>query len=289
MNVQAFCDGWCRFQVFDMLSAGSTNDISAYKKTELCMNISKSLSEGFYFALDEAYKSLKDGVHLTPYPGADIQAAIAEGNHRAANIMRTFNKIFCSDRITIERAFGQLVRRWGALWGAIPRTKFVDISLMIRVAVKLHNLYVDEWLCNRFGFLSGEDGKSYPVPNIPTTIDRVHCNINEEASLPVSDVPELVEENIVSASELNRDDITYKTVHIGPRTATEIVGRAMTNVVEEQTARQNYRVTESQRTITAAMFPDLPKASDNRAIRSISRKDASAAKRLQFALNIKAN
>ena len=36
----------------------------------------------------------------------------------AAQLMRTFNKIFCSDRITVEIAFGQMSRKWTIMWGA---------------------------------------------------------------------------------------------------------------------------------------------------------------------------
>ena len=35
MIAQAFCDAFCMFQVFDVLWPGATNDILAYKATEL--------------------------------------------------------------------------------------------------------------------------------------------------------------------------------------------------------------------------------------------------------------
>ncbi|KAJ1395599.1 hypothetical protein B484DRAFT_438983, partial [Ochromonadaceae sp. CCMP2298] len=51
----------------------------------------------FYLALDEAYKSIHDGKHLTPFSGAEMRLAQNSGNEEAARMMRTFNKIFCSD------------------------------------------------------------------------------------------------------------------------------------------------------------------------------------------------
>jgi hypothetical protein len=121
----------------------------------------KDVPEEFYLALDEAYKAIHDGQHLTPFSGADMTLARNSGNEEAARMMRTPNKLFCSDRITIERALGQLVRRWAILWGAIPRTKFTEIQLVLRVAVKLHNLCVDEFLCEKFGYMTeaGKRGK----------------------------------------------------------------------------------------------------------------------------------
>jgi len=93
----------------------------------------------------------------------------------AAKMMRTFNKIFCSDRITIERAFGQFVRHYPSLWGAIPRFTVSEIQLFVQVLAKLHNLCVDEFLCKRFGYSEGvlneerETLLSYPTPNMPKT------------------------------------------------------------------------------------------------------------------------
>ena len=107
--------------------------------------------------LDEAYKSIKDGRHLTPFSQTDIGKAESEGNPDGLRGMRLFNKVLCSDRITIERAFGQLVRRWGILWLALPTGNLQEIALVQQVAVKLHNLCVDEWLCEKLGYLT-EDG-----------------------------------------------------------------------------------------------------------------------------------
>ena len=103
------CDAWCRFIIFDANFPGSTHDSTAYTSSFFFQNIIPLLSQAFYFALDEAYKGIKDGKHLTPFPQSEIDKAEAEGNYDAAVMMRTFNKVFCSDRITIERCFGQFI------------------------------------------------------------------------------------------------------------------------------------------------------------------------------------
>lgn len=101
---QAFCDSWCRFQYFDPRWPGAVPDIISYLSTDLYLRIMRNLDPKYYVALDEAYKSLHDGKHITPFSGSEITSAV-DGNHIiAAQMMRTFNKIFCSDRITVERA-----------------------------------------------------------------------------------------------------------------------------------------------------------------------------------------
>jgi len=170
---QAFCDSWCRFQYFDLRWPGAVPDMISYLSTELYVEIMKILDPKYYVALDEAYKSIHDGKHITPFSGSEITSAVDGGHTVAAQMMRTFNKIFCSDRITIERAFGQMSRKWPIMWGAIPRNTLEDITLVMKVLVKLHNLCVDEFLCIRFGYMDGVlvDGelKMYPSPSLPRT------------------------------------------------------------------------------------------------------------------------
>ena len=90
--------------------------------------------------LDEAYSSL-GGMHLTPF-----------SVHQLRNAYRTvlgvyykllaFNNVLSSQRITIERAFGILVRRWGILWRPITYG-LPKISRIVRVCAMLHNICVD--------------------------------------------------------------------------------------------------------------------------------------------------
>ena len=108
-------DAWCRLVFIDSSFAGATNDIVAYHQTMMYI-CSAFMDEKFCLALDEAYSSIKDGKHLTPFSNGQLQAAWEAGDYSLYSKMRCFNQVFCSQWITIERAFGQLVRRWGIFW-----------------------------------------------------------------------------------------------------------------------------------------------------------------------------
>jgi hypothetical protein len=83
-------------------------------------------------------------------------------------MMRTFNKIFCSDRITIERSFGMTASKWKALLTAIPLKTLPNIILFLNVCFKLHNLCVDEFLCIKYKYPNNYiAGRSYPEPILP--------------------------------------------------------------------------------------------------------------------------
>jgi hypothetical protein len=111
---QGFCDAYTRFAVFDVKWPGGTNDIVAYPMTELYR---KATSGHFpvwaIFVLDEAYSSY-DGMHLTPFSIHQLRRAKASNPLLYFKMIAFFN-VLSSQRITIERAFGILVRRWGIL------------------------------------------------------------------------------------------------------------------------------------------------------------------------------
>ena len=69
------------------------------------------------FILDEAYSSCS-GMHLTPFSFNQLRRA-KETNEVQYRKMLAFNNVLSAQRITIERAFGILVRRWGILWRPI--------------------------------------------------------------------------------------------------------------------------------------------------------------------------
>ena len=61
--------------------------------------------------------------------------------------MLAYNNLLSSQRITIERAFGILVRRWGLLWRPISFT-FDKAPNIVRVFAILHNICVNRWKLN---------------------------------------------------------------------------------------------------------------------------------------------
>ena len=151
MIAQAFCDSFCRFLAFECIWPGATNDVTAYAQTELYR---KLIKEGNYppwihFMLDDAYKSY-GGIHLCPYSREHLTRLKRQGQTDPAKqkeyLMKCgFNHILSSQRITIERAFGQLVRRWGILWKPIEFS-LDRVGMIAVVCAKLHNKCVDRFL-----------------------------------------------------------------------------------------------------------------------------------------------
>ena len=161
VNVQAFCDAWCRFTAIEIHAPGATHDLKAYITGLLYkafIDQVDGIPQAYYLGLDEAYKGIHDGIHMSPYAQGDIDKAVVDGLYEVAVAMRSFNKIFCSDRITIERTFGIFMRRYQLFWNAFPSENLDELRLVFRVACKLHNLCVDEWLLLKFGSKYRLDG-----------------------------------------------------------------------------------------------------------------------------------
>ena len=109
--VQAFCGASIKFWYFNMGWPGATNDITAYKQTDVYRAAThNTIPDWISFLLDEAYRSC-GGYHLTPFSQHQLRRAFGVGTNTLYYQMRTFNHVLSSQRIIIERAFGQLVRR----------------------------------------------------------------------------------------------------------------------------------------------------------------------------------
>ena len=151
--VQAFCDAYGKFRFFAIKWPGATPDITAYKQTELYnMFDSAKIPEQYHTVLDEAYASIGGNQHLCPYSKhqmramkdiglASMDAAQREEEYRK---MRAFCHILSSQRITIERAFGMFIRKFGIMWRAMEYGVEIN-TLIVMVCAKLHNLCIDEW------------------------------------------------------------------------------------------------------------------------------------------------
>ena len=131
--LQAVCDANLKFTFAGIDCYGSTHDSEAFQKSDLYERLSKGLLPyEFHILGDDAY-SLADYL-LTPYP------AVAHGLDAASD---AFNFYHSKARITIERAFGVLVARWGVLWRAL-RASLKNNILVVRTVVRLHNFCIDE-------------------------------------------------------------------------------------------------------------------------------------------------
>jgi len=130
-NVQAICDGRCRFVFVSTAAPGAMHDSAAWSQTRLAERLQAAvicLGERFVIC-DDSFSACS---HLAPpWPGAALPA------DRAA-----FNFFLSQVRQTIERAFGILNKKWGILWSAL-RVRLGDCGSMVLALMKLHNFIID--------------------------------------------------------------------------------------------------------------------------------------------------
>lgn len=94
--------------------------------------------------LGEIYGSICDDQHLTPFTKHQLKKARAK-NENLYRKMKSFNNLLSSQRITIERAFGMLVRKWGIVWRPLA-FELAITTLVVEVCAKLHNLSIAYWI-----------------------------------------------------------------------------------------------------------------------------------------------
>jgi len=122
---QVICDHRRRFLWADFSHTSTTHDSGAFKATTLAARIaSKGFPPGLYLLGDHA--SALSPYLLTP-TGTD----------------KDFDYFHSSVRITIECAFGLLVRRWGVLWRALEIAQHRR-SHLVACLMRLHNFCIDE-------------------------------------------------------------------------------------------------------------------------------------------------
>ena len=140
--VQAFCDAHCRFRFFRVGWPGATGDITAYKQMLLFAAFTDGKVPAWvHMVLDEAYASIGGDQHLCPYSKHQLEAARARSEEEYGKY-KTFNHVLSSQRITIERAFGILVRKWGILWRPLSRRLKWSVKIL-KICAKLHNVVID--------------------------------------------------------------------------------------------------------------------------------------------------
>lgn len=158
---QGACDAFTEFGFFTYRHTGNTNDHIAWESTTLHKLFGgrlvrgdddipddiRLLYENLLLALDEAYGPL-GGRHLTPYTEAQLRRLRDEYGQEVYEAALLFNNRLSSSRITIERAFGILVRRWGILRRPLAYGLKKNM-LVIDVCVRLHNLCVRTWKQHR--------------------------------------------------------------------------------------------------------------------------------------------
>ena len=119
------------------MHAGSTHDSQAWKRSKLNNFIVKQggLPWGYWIAGDEAYANCN--WLLTPY------SASSQGSWASRVYKDSFNFHQSSQRITVECAFGILVKRWGILWRSLE-VALPNVKRVIGTCVALHNVCIDQ-------------------------------------------------------------------------------------------------------------------------------------------------
>ena len=135
------------------------------------------LSCYYQFRLVTSYASIDDGKHLYPFSNGQLQNA-KKKDPEMYKQMRAFNQIFCSQRITIERAFGQFIRKFAIFWAPITFSNLERIPLLITACAHLYNLCVDNFLVNKFGRdelnTNPREEYPYPLPLLPSVDNRYY-------------------------------------------------------------------------------------------------------------------
>lgn len=131
INMQGVCDADCRFIAFSAKHPGGTNDAPAFSNSKL-IDICMSQIFPFHWNGDNAY-SLSETC-MIPFPGVNLHITHPE--------QEAFNFWHSQLRITIERAFGIFIRRWGIFWKALQ----FDVAFCIQIihaCIRLHNFCIN--------------------------------------------------------------------------------------------------------------------------------------------------
>ncbi len=132
-GLQGFVDGDCKFVSISMKTCASTDDGTSYLLSKLSQLIRDGmLPKRFHVVLDAAYTCTNQ--ELCPWPQPRKGELSAEKD--------TFNYYLSLHRQCVERAFGQLLGRWGIFWRPL-RFDLTYISTVIAVCCKLHNICID--------------------------------------------------------------------------------------------------------------------------------------------------
>lgn len=166
INVQAVCDADCKFIAISIMHAGSVNDSEAFSTcslSELC----SSQEFPFCWNGDNAYPLSE--TMMIPFPGVNLHIISPENE--------SFNFYHSQLRITIERCFGQFIRRWGIFWKALEFS-LKHCSQIIHACARLHNLCV-----------------TYRLPFVLNTqFDLINAAVNDEGVLVNDDYRDLDDE-----------------------------------------------------------------------------------------------
>ncbi len=133
MNLMAGCDHMCRFWWADLRHPGLTSDYLAFATSDLGVQLEHDnndiIKPGYTMVGDNAWVPRQ--WMATPIPG-----------HCITGTDDAYNFYHSQVRITIERAFGILVHRWGILRRPLS-ISILKVPPLVMCLMKLHNFCID--------------------------------------------------------------------------------------------------------------------------------------------------
>lgn len=165
----AIVDAFCSFILFEIRWPGATNDCTAMEQSKAMqwLKFLATIGRGVV-AGDDAFSAIH-ALLMTPFTKSQLKR-MRDHDFALYLRMRAFNNALSSQRITVERAFGILVRRFRCFKSAFERDEANSI-LMILVCVKLHNICVQRWKINNPHRLPGPHETFYSPDDCEQTGD----------------------------------------------------------------------------------------------------------------------
>ena len=134
INMQAVCQSDLQFVAVTCKHVGCTNDAIAFETSSL-RDVCNSLPFPYHWIGDNAY-TLNETM-IVPFLGQNL--------HKTHPYLEAFNFYQSQLRITIECAFGVLVRRWGILWKAMEYDLEFQFEI-VHACCRLHNFCISRRL-----------------------------------------------------------------------------------------------------------------------------------------------
>jgi len=210
----AIVGAYGEFLMFEINWPGATNDSTAFTQSEGMnwLQWMDNVAEKGVIVGDDAFSSIHSRM-LTPFTKRQLTYArsISDVQYKK---MRAFNHLLSSQRITSERAFGMLVRRFGCLWKPLEREE-KNSRLMVIVCVKLHNICVERWKLNNPGNFRPEAPMNANVPEEVNTVDN--DEVNERLQNQYRGAPRHAKQNPIRLAMA--EHIYSKGIHMGSEDA----------------------------------------------------------------------
>jgi hypothetical protein len=166
MILMAICDHNCKFRWADITHPGIASDLTSWLTSPLGIALEESnqniIAPGFCLFGDNAF--VENQYMSVPIPGKVITSEEDAYNFYLSQL-----------RITIERAFGILVHRFGILRGPLALS-IKKVPALVMCLLRLHNFYIDACGKTTEGGLEDDEAfvqwRAFVSNNVAVSIDR---------------------------------------------------------------------------------------------------------------------